>query len=234
MLAVPILAGSASYAMAEACKCRVGLNLTLREGKCFYSVIMRVLLGSALNVLGVNPIKALVFSSVINGVCSIPLLYLLARIGRNSAIIGAYRSGWLSNLIVWTAFASISGATVAMFFAAMAGPSACPKAAFAHSSARRGSPERPSPRSLYSTPPCCGINMPEGVGMSKYEYAEEARDRRMGVGGAKGMLSQRQYQEEPDHREGTSSTEGRENAIHPSIEESDIETLKERIEELSL
>ncbi len=122
MLAVPILAGSASYAMAEACKCRVGLNLTLHEGKCFYSVIIAaVLLGSALNIFRVNPIKALVFSSVINGVCAVPLLYLLARIGRNRAIMGAHRSGWLSNLIVWIAFASVSGATVAMF-AAMAGP----------------------------------------------------------------------------------------------------------------
>jgi len=122
MLAVPILAGSASYAMAEACKCRVGLNLTLHEGKCFYSVIIAaVLLGSALNIFRVNPIKALVFSSVVNGICAVPLLYLLARIGRNRAIMGAHRSGWLSNLIVWIAFASVSGATVAMF-ASMAGP----------------------------------------------------------------------------------------------------------------
>lgn len=110
MLAVPILAGSASYAMAEACKCRVGLNLTLREGKCFYSVIIAaMLLGSALNLFRVDPIKALIFSSVVNGICSVPLLYLLAKIGRNSAIMGAYRSGWLSNLIVWIAFASMSG-----------------------------------------------------------------------------------------------------------------------------
>jgi len=119
---VPILAGSASYAMAEACKCRVGLNLTLHEGKCFYSVIIAAaLLGSALNIFRVNPIKALVFSSVVNGICAVPLLYLLARIGRNRAIMGAHRSGWLSNLIVWIAFASVSGATVAMF-ASMAGP----------------------------------------------------------------------------------------------------------------
>jgi Mn2+/Fe2+ NRAMP family transporter len=116
LLAVPILAGSASYALAEANKCKVGLNLKFREAPCFYSVIIAAMvIGLALNLTGVNPIKALVLSSVVNGVCSVPLLYLLARIGRDRAIMGKYRSGWLSNGVVWLAFLAMVAAALAMF-----------------------------------------------------------------------------------------------------------------------
>jgi NRAMP (natural resistance-associated macrophage protein)-like metal ion transporter len=116
LLAVPILAGSASYALGEAFKCKVGLSLKFREAPCFYSVIiLAMIIGLGLNLTGINPIKALIFSSVVNGVCSIPLLYLLARVGRNRAIMGRYRSGRLSNTVVWLAFAAMAAASVAMF-----------------------------------------------------------------------------------------------------------------------
>lgn len=117
MLAVPILAGSASYAMSEAYKCRVGLHLKFHEAKCFYSVIIvATIIGLVLNFTRINPIKALIFSSVVNGVCSVPLLYLLARIGRNRKIMGEYRSGWLSHTVVWIAIAAMTLAALAMFF----------------------------------------------------------------------------------------------------------------------
>ncbi len=116
LLAVPILAGSASYAMSEAFKCRVGLNLKFHEAKCFYSVIIgATIIGMVIAFTRINPFKALIFSSVVNCICSVPLLYLLARIGRDPTIMGRYRSGWLSNGVVWITFVAMAAATVSMF-----------------------------------------------------------------------------------------------------------------------
>ncbi len=116
LLAVPILAGSASYAMSEAYKCRVGLNLKFREAKCFYSVIIgATVIGMVIAITRINPFKALIFSSVVNCICSVPLLYLLAKIGRNPTIMGRYTSGWLSNTVVWITFVAMAAATVSMF-----------------------------------------------------------------------------------------------------------------------
>jgi len=54
--------------------------------------------------IGIDPIKALVFTAVFNGVAAVPLIFLIARIARNKKIMGEYRSGWLSNMVVWITF----------------------------------------------------------------------------------------------------------------------------------
>jgi hypothetical protein len=68
MLAIPVMAGSTSYALREARGKKEGLDLKPREGRYFYG---------CLNLIGVNPIRALVFAAVFNGVAAVPLLVFI-------------------------------------------------------------------------------------------------------------------------------------------------------------
>jgi Mn2+/Fe2+ NRAMP family transporter len=115
-LAVPVLSGSASYALAEAFNWNAGLNLKLKRAHGFYGVItIATLIGLMINFIGINPIQALVVTAVINGVVAVPLIFLIARIARNKDIMGEHRSGTLSNVLVWAAFVFMGAAAVAMF-----------------------------------------------------------------------------------------------------------------------
>jgi Mn2+/Fe2+ NRAMP family transporter len=71
--------------------------------------------GLLLNFIGINPIKALVYAAVLNGVVAVPLIFVIALIARNKKIMGPYRSGWVSNLLVWLTFLGMGAAAVAMF-----------------------------------------------------------------------------------------------------------------------
>jgi len=115
-LAVPVFSGSASYALAEALNWKSGLNMQLKRALGFYGVItIATLIGLMINFIGINPIQALVVTAVINGVVAVPLIFLIARIARNKEIMGEYRSGVLSNVLVWATFVFMGAATVAMF-----------------------------------------------------------------------------------------------------------------------
>jgi len=115
-LAVPVFSGSASYALSEALSWNAGLNLKLKRAHGFYGVItIATLLGLMINFIGINPIQALVVTAVINGVVAVPLIFLIARIARNKEVMGEYRSGMLSNVLVWATFVFMGAAAVAMF-----------------------------------------------------------------------------------------------------------------------
>ncbi|MGD0629349.1 MAG: divalent metal cation transporter [Terracidiphilus sp.] len=115
-LAVPVFSGSASYALSEALEWKAGLNLKLKRAHGFYGVItIATLVGLMINFIGINPIQALVVTAVINGVAAVPLIFLIARIARNKEIMGEYRSGMLSNVLVWATFIFMGAAAVAMF-----------------------------------------------------------------------------------------------------------------------
>jgi len=73
------------------------------------------LIGLMINFIGINPIQALVVTAVINGVIAVPLIFLVARIARNKEVMGEYRSGMLSNVLVWATFVFMGGSAVAMF-----------------------------------------------------------------------------------------------------------------------
>ena len=116
LLAVPVFSGSAAYALSEALNWRTGLNLKLKRAHGFYGVItIATLIGLMINFVGINPIQALVVTAVINGVVAVPLIFLIARIARNREIMGEYRSGPISNVLVWTAFGFMGASAVAMF-----------------------------------------------------------------------------------------------------------------------
>lgn len=100
LLAVPVLAGSAAYGIAEAAGWREGLGETLSHARGFYLVIaLSTLVGLALNFLGINPIAALVYTAVINGVVAVPLLALILRVANDRAVMGAHTNGRLSNIV---------------------------------------------------------------------------------------------------------------------------------------
>src|SRR5262249_50382109 len=89
LLSIPVLAGSASYALSETMRWREGLDLKLTQAWGFYGVItVATLIGLLLNFLGIDPIKALVYTAVINGVVAVPLIFLIALVARNKRIMG--------------------------------------------------------------------------------------------------------------------------------------------------
>lgn len=103
LLSVPVLSGSASYAISEAFNWREGFNQKLKRAHGFYGVItIATLFGLLINFIGIDPVKALVFTAVINGVVAAPLLYLIAKIAQNENIMGQNKSGPLSKTLVWS------------------------------------------------------------------------------------------------------------------------------------
>jgi NRAMP (natural resistance-associated macrophage protein)-like metal ion transporter len=105
LLAIPVLAGSAAYALAEAFNWREGLSRKFMQARSFYGVIVASTgLGLLLNFVGIDPMKALVLTAVFNGIAAVPLLFLIAKINSNSEILGAYCGGTLSRIFVWLSF----------------------------------------------------------------------------------------------------------------------------------
>jgi Mn2+/Fe2+ NRAMP family transporter len=117
LLAVPVLAGSASYALSEVMGWNEGLYRKFKRARGFYLVIsLATLFGLAMNFVGIDPIKALIYSAVLNGLAAVPLLYLIAKITRRPDIMGEYQSGKLSNGLVWLTFILMAGSAVLLLF----------------------------------------------------------------------------------------------------------------------
>ncbi|NTU66497.1 MAG: divalent metal cation transporter [Candidatus Moranbacteria bacterium] len=106
MLAIPVLAGSGAYAMAEIMEWEEGLDLKFSRAKGFYLVIVfSVLIGLSLNLFHVNPITALYWDAFINGIISIPLLIVIMLVGNNKKIMGREtHPGWVK-IFGWAAVA---------------------------------------------------------------------------------------------------------------------------------
>ena len=112
---IPVLAGSSAYAVAETFSWREGLYRKFRQSRNFYFVIIfGTLAGLLFNFIGFNPIKALVFTAVFNGIAAVPLIFLIARITSREDVMGEYKSGWLSKLGLWTAFAIMAIFAIAL------------------------------------------------------------------------------------------------------------------------
>jgi len=111
LLAIPVLAGSAAYAVAEAMKWPIGLGLEPLEGKGFYSIIaLATLLGASIDFTPVDPIKALIASAVLNGVIAVPIMALMMRMAVRTDIMGPfvikrrlYRLGWIATTLMGVA-----------------------------------------------------------------------------------------------------------------------------------
>lgn len=103
MLAIPVLAGSVSYAFSEAFSMSQGLDKSLKQAYGFYGVlIIAMIVGLGINLLGVDPIQALIFSAVINGIVAPIMLTLIMIIGSDEKIMGEWKNGFWSKTLGWT------------------------------------------------------------------------------------------------------------------------------------
>jgi NRAMP (natural resistance-associated macrophage protein)-like metal ion transporter len=116
LLAIPVLAGSAAYAVAEAMGWPTGLARRPRDAKAFYATIVGgTLIGVAINFVNIDPIKALFWSAVINGVVAVPLMVMMMLMTMRHEVMGAFtlpRPLWA---IGWLSTVAMGAATLAMF-----------------------------------------------------------------------------------------------------------------------
>jgi Mn2+/Fe2+ NRAMP family transporter len=116
LLAIPVLAGSAAYAISEAFNWHEGLNRKLKHAKGFYGVIIiSTLFGALLNLFGLDPIKLLIATAVINGLIAIPLIYIIIRVSNNPRIMGEHVNGKVINFFLYLTLIVMSLSAVVMF-----------------------------------------------------------------------------------------------------------------------
>jgi NRAMP (natural resistance-associated macrophage protein)-like metal ion transporter len=116
MLAVPVLAGSAAYAVGEALRWRVGLAQPPGRAKAFYGAIaVATLVGAALNFSPLDPIKALFWSAVINGVAAVPIMIMIMLLSSRRAVMRQFTLGPILKTFGWLATAVMAAAAIGMF-----------------------------------------------------------------------------------------------------------------------
>ena len=118
LLAVPVLAGSAAYAVGEALHWPVGLNRKPLRARGFYGIIAAAtLIGLILNfhVVHLDPIKALFWSAVLNGVVAGPIMILMMLMASHSKVMGQFTLNSRQKVLGWLATAVMLAAAVALF-----------------------------------------------------------------------------------------------------------------------
>ncbi|SJZ34012.1 NRAMP (natural resistance-associated macrophage protein) metal ion transporters [Enhydrobacter aerosaccus] len=116
LLAVPVLAGSTAYALGEARNWRIGLEHKLGEAKGFYATIaVSIVLGVGVDISPLDPIKALVWSAVVNGVITVPILVAMMIVASDKRQMGRFVATHMQRLFGWLATAMMAVAAVAMF-----------------------------------------------------------------------------------------------------------------------
>ena len=117
LLSVPVLAGSASYAVAESLGWREGLGKKFMQARGFYVVIiLACFLGFFVNFLGVPPFQMLYYAAIINGIAAPPLIFLILRISGNRKIMGEYASRGSAKFLGYTIAIVMSLAAVALIY----------------------------------------------------------------------------------------------------------------------
>ncbi|MCR4323283.1 MAG: divalent metal cation transporter [Candidatus Azambacteria bacterium] len=110
LLAVPVLAGSAAYAVAEALGWRASLGARFRQAHGFYGIIIvAMLVGLLVNFTSIGAMRMLYYAAVLNGLLAPPLMVLILLIGNNKKILGAYTNSRRSNILGWI-IAGVMGA----------------------------------------------------------------------------------------------------------------------------
>ncbi|MFI4947202.1 MAG: NRAMP family divalent metal transporter [Alphaproteobacteria bacterium] len=116
LLAIPVLAGSAAYGLAEAMEWPTGLARLPRDAKAFYgTIVVGTLIGVAINFVHIDPIKALFWSAVVNGVVAVPLMIVMMLMTMRQEVMGAFtlpRPLWA---VGWLSTAAMALAVAVMF-----------------------------------------------------------------------------------------------------------------------
>jgi Mn2+/Fe2+ NRAMP family transporter len=116
MLAIPVLAGSAAYAVAEALEWKSGLALKPLEGRGFYGIIAAAtLIGVAIDFAPIDPIKALFWSAVINGVIAVPIMVVMMLMAARPDVMGPFVVSRRLRLLGWASTSVMALAVLALF-----------------------------------------------------------------------------------------------------------------------
>lgn len=115
LLAVPVLAGSAAYAVSEINGWKASLSHTFRQARGFYLIIIAATgLGSLIGYLEIDPIKALVWSAIVNGVISVPIMVAMMLVGQSEKLMGQYTIGTSHRVLGWAATVVMAVAVLVM------------------------------------------------------------------------------------------------------------------------
>jgi NRAMP (natural resistance-associated macrophage protein)-like metal ion transporter len=116
LLAVPVLAGSAAYAVSELFGWKTGLSRGFREARGFYLIIaVATGVGTLMSVFEVDPIKALVWSAIVNGIISVPIMVVMMMIGQSKSLMGNYTISARHRVFGWAATGIMAVAVAFMF-----------------------------------------------------------------------------------------------------------------------
>ena len=117
LMGVPVLAGSAAYALSETFNWREGLFHKFKDAIWFYAVIIfSTLMGLGINFIGINPMKALLYSAVVNGVVAVPLIAFITILANKKKVMGKFKNKPVSNILGWVTFAVMLIASLLMFY----------------------------------------------------------------------------------------------------------------------
>lgn len=117
LLAVPVLAGSSSYAICEAFGIKEGLHHKFKHAIGFYAIIiLATVAGLTMNFIGIDPMDALVFTAVFNGLAAIPLLFMIFRVGNSKKIMGDYKNKPITNIFLIITIIVMTLAAGALFW----------------------------------------------------------------------------------------------------------------------
>lgn len=116
LLAIPVLSGSAAFAVSEVYGWRAGLSKRFQNAKGFYSIILAAtLLGTGLSLFQVDAMSALVWSAVINGVVAVPVMVIMLLIGRSKKLMGDFVVPKTMEVMGWAATGVMALAALTMF-----------------------------------------------------------------------------------------------------------------------
>jgi len=122
LLAVPILSASAAYAVKEFFGFKGALSVKPWYRPTFYGIIAAATVaGLLMNLIGLDTVKALFYSAVVNGVAAPPLLVLITLLGADRGVMGRHTSNWLSQALTWLAAALMGVAALTMFYFMLTG-----------------------------------------------------------------------------------------------------------------
>jgi Mn2+/Fe2+ NRAMP family transporter len=120
LLAIPVLAGSAAYAVGESRGWKTGLDNMPWQAKGFYAVIgAAMVLGLGIDYSGLDPIKALYWSAVLNGVIAVPMMAAMMVVAGHRGRMGAFRIGPVLGALGWISTAVMAAATIAMIYVSL-------------------------------------------------------------------------------------------------------------------
>ena len=115
MLALPVLAGSAAVAVGEAFKWRVGLANKPGRAKAFYATIaVATLAGAVLNLTTIDPMKALVWAAVVNGIVAVPVMAMTMIIASRTKVMGQFKLKGYLRVVGWIATAVMGAAVIGL------------------------------------------------------------------------------------------------------------------------